>query len=128
RIDAALERFNLIQRRKDVVRVLSGGNRRRVELARALIHDPHLLIMDEATVGLDPGSRREILGHVRALRSLGMGILWTTHLIDEASQADRVIVLHGGKVVYDGHPMTLSSAGSASELTEAFLALVSSGH
>ncbi|MGH6981620.1 MAG: ABC transporter ATP-binding protein [Stellaceae bacterium] len=105
------------------VRELSGGNRRRVELARALMHEPRILLMDEPTVGLDPASRRDLLQHVLALRGKGVGVLWATHLIDEAEHADRVVVLHRGKVLREGVPGNLIAETGAGNLAAAFMAL-----
>jgi ABC-2 type transport system ATP-binding protein len=103
RIAASLEHYGLTDRARDRARVLSGGNRRRVELARALLHRPRVLLMDEATVGLDPSSRREILEEmVRLNTAENIGILWTTHLVDEIERADRIVVLRHGKVTFDG--------------------------
>jgi len=115
RIAAALSRFGLTDRARDPARKLSGGNRRRVELARALLHDPRVLLMDEATVGLDPPSRRSILVDVVRLKSEGrIGVLWATHLVDEVDHADRFLVLRRGRVLYEGTARTLAGiAGSA---------------
>jgi ABC-2 type transport system ATP-binding protein len=103
RIQATLERFGLADRASDRARTLSGGNRRRLELARALLHEPRVLLMDEATVGLDPASRRDLLGDiVRLKEEESIGVLWTTHLVDEAERADRLILLSDGRVLFDG--------------------------
>jgi ABC-2 type transport system ATP-binding protein len=101
-IEAELGRVGLLERRHDRVRALSGGQRRRVELARALVHQPSLLLLDEPTVGLDMESRHFLLQHVRELcRTRSIGVLWATHLIDEAGDEARVIVLHHGRVLAD---------------------------
>ena len=103
RVAAALEHYGLSDRARDRTRALSGGNRRRVELARALLHRPHVLLMDEATVGLDPASRRDILDEmVRLKEAENIGILWTTHLVDEIERADRFIVLRRGRITFNG--------------------------
>lgn len=123
RIDDALSRLGLAERAGDKVRELSGGNRRKVELARALVHRPSVLLMDEATVGLDPASRRQLLDEVRRLCGQGVAVLWATHLVDEAEQADRVIVLHRGKVLADTTPTELAARNPAGSLAEAFMAM-----
>jgi ABC-2 type transport system ATP-binding protein len=126
RIDAELERLGLPEAKGKPARTLSGGNRRRVELVRAMLHKPSLLLMDEATVGLDPASRRALLEHILSLKSDGIGVLWTTHLIDEAEQADRVVVLHRGLVLFDGRPAALISREHSADLADAFLAITGS--
>lgn len=105
RIGWALDRFGLADRAREKARVFSGGNRRRVELARALLHNPSVLLMDEATVGLDPGSRQDILKDIDDLtKTDGIGVLWTSHLVDEVARADRLIVLRRGRIVFEGPP------------------------
>jgi ABC-2 type transport system ATP-binding protein len=103
RIDAEIPRVGLADRLKDKVRRLSGGQRRRVEIARALLHQPRLLLLDEPTVGLDIESRQFLLDHVRALcREEGIAALWATHLIDEVGEDAHVVVLHKGEVLAAG--------------------------
>ncbi len=120
-----LERAGLAARAKDRARLLSGGQRRRVELARALIHQPGLLLLDEPTVGLDIESRRGLLAHVRGLcAERGLGVLWATHLIDEADERARVIVLHKGVVLADGPVPEVVANSGARDLRGAFDALV----
>jgi ABC-2 type transport system ATP-binding protein len=98
-----IERVGLGDRIRDKVRQLSGGQRRRVEIARALLHDPHLLLLDEPTVGLDIASRQFLLDHVRMLcREEGRAALWATHLIDEVDPDGKVIVLHRGRILAQG--------------------------
>lgn len=123
RIADALARVGLAERRADRVRELSGGNRRKVELARALVHRPAVLLMDEATVGLDPASRRHLLAEVLALRAGGVGVLWATHLVDEAEAADRVLVLDKGEMRAAGSPAALVAAAGCESLAAAFLKL-----
>ncbi len=124
RIAAAIQQFGLGEFVERKTRELSGGNRRRVELARALLHQPRLVLMDEPTVGLDPATRRDLLEHVLRLKAeRGIGILWATHLIDEAEAADRVIILHRGKVLREGTPKTLIAEAGTTTLAAAFLAL-----
>lgn len=106
RIEQELERFGLVARTHDLVRALSGGQRRRVEIARALLHRPRLLLLDEATVGLDVPSRRAIVQRVRAeCAEEGATALWATHLPDEVERGDRTIVLHAGRVRDDRRDM-----------------------
>jgi ABC-2 type transport system ATP-binding protein len=109
-----LARIALAERADDKVRTLSGGQMRRVEIARALLHRPRLLVLDEPTVGLDIKSRADILGHVRRLVvDDRVSVLWATHLIDEVSDADDVIVLHQGRVLAHGTvPDTVKAAGA----------------
>ncbi len=99
-----------------VVRSLSGGNRRKVELVRSLLHRPRVLLMDEATVGLDPASRQQLLDAVRDLCSRdGMAVLWATHLIEEARAADRLLLLHQGQVRFDGSTSEFMAAAQGSD-------------
>jgi ABC-2 type transport system ATP-binding protein len=124
RITEELERLKLSDRRSDRSRALSGGQRRRIELARALLHHPKLLLMDEPTVGLDPASRRDLLAYVLELRQeRRMAILWATHLVDEAERANRVIVLHEGRVLTTGSPAELVAQTGAGDLHDAFVSL-----
>ena len=103
RIDEGLAAMGLSDQAKAVVRSLSGGTRRKVELVRALLHQPRVLLMDEATVGLDPASRQQLLDTVHGLcRTRGMAVLWATHLIEEIQRADRLILLHQGTARFDG--------------------------
>lgn len=124
RIAAVIAQLGLGEMARRKARELSGGNRRRVELARALLHQPRLVLMDEPTVGLDPATRRDLLQHVLGLKAeRGIGVLWATHLIDEAESADRVIILHRGKVLREGTPRGLAAETGAPNLAEAFMAL-----
>ena len=124
RIDAELERLDLSERADAPARHLSGGNRRRVELARALVHEPSVLLMDEATVGLDPASRRQLLDYVLELRrERGVGVLWATHLVDEVERADRVVILHRGRVLDAGAPGEIVARAGVPDIGEAFLSM-----
>jgi ABC-2 type transport system ATP-binding protein len=110
RMEAAMNRLGLSDRRKDLVETLSGGLKRRVEIAKALLHRPQVLLMDEASTGLDPAARRELSRHVENLRdNEGVTILLTTHILEEADRCDRLILLHQGSVVAEGAPRTLRS-------------------
>jgi ABC-2 type transport system ATP-binding protein len=105
RMESAMARLGLKDRRKDLVETLSGGLRRRVEIAKALLHRPQVLLMDEASTGLDPAARRDLSRHVEELRTQdGVTILLTTHILEEASRCDRLILLHQGRIVAAGSP------------------------
>jgi ABC-2 type transport system ATP-binding protein len=124
RAAAELERLELGERAADKVRELSGGQLRRVEIARALLHRPKLLLLDEPTVGLDIGSRQAILEHVRRLCvEQRIGVLWATHLIDEVQPQDQVIVLHQGRIRAIGDGAAICAKAEASDLRGAFTKL-----
>jgi ABC-2 type transport system ATP-binding protein len=110
RMEAAMKRLGLEDRRKDLVETLSGGLRRRVEIAKALLHRPKVLLMDEASTGLDPAARRDVSRHVEMLREQeGVTILLTTHILEEADRCDRLLLLHQGNIVAAGSPKELRS-------------------
>jgi ABC-2 type transport system ATP-binding protein len=124
RIETELARLGLAERARDKAVQLSGGNRRRVELARALLHEPRVLFMDEATVGLDPASRGDLLKLMLTMRvERSVAVLWATHLCDEVADADRVIVLHRGKVLADAAPAQFIKNTGTVTIEEAFLAI-----
>jgi ABC-2 type transport system ATP-binding protein len=110
RMEHVMMRLGLAERRNDLVETLSGGLKRRVEIAKGLLHRPVVLLMDEASTGLDPGARRELWQYVEELRSReGVTILLTTHILDEADRCDRLVLLHQGRVVAEGTPAQLRS-------------------
>ena len=122
RIDEAAETFGLTKDLQRAVRELSGGNRRKVELARALLHRPALILMDEPTVGLDPKSRRDLLAAIHAdVAARDSTVLWATHLVEEAQAADRVLVLHKGVLLADGTPAAVTEQLGGGSLEEAFV-------
>ena len=126
--DRELERFNLLERAKDAVRQLNGGHRRRVEIARALLHEPSLLLLDEPTVGLDVASRKALNEHVRTLcEEDGLTVLWATHLIEEVRADDRVLILHQGQLLADGNGQAICDAEGTRDLAETFHALIGAG-
>jgi ABC-2 type transport system ATP-binding protein len=125
RISQALDRVDLTAERASMVRKLSGGQKRRVEIGRALIHNPRFLLLDEPTVGLDIASRKSILTHVRTLcKDTGIGVLWATHLLDEVEGSDHLIVLDKGTVKAVGTVDTVIASCGAPNLGAAFSSLV----
>lgn len=121
RIEEELERQGMLARQHEKVRQLNGGHRRRVEIARALLHKPTLLLLDEPTVGLDVPSRRGIVDHVHALcKSDGLSVLWATHLIDEIHPNDKLIVLHQGGIKAQGSVNDVCGGESADDISQAF--------
>jgi ABC-2 type transport system ATP-binding protein len=112
------------ERARDKARNLSGGQMRRVEIARALLHRPRLLVLDEPTVGLDIASKLAIVTHVRTLvRERGVAVLWTTHLLDEIEPYDNVVILHQGKRMAEGVVSDVVAQNGSNSLRGAFTAL-----
>lgn len=121
RIQEELERLNMYERRGEKVRQLNGGHKRRVEIARALLHKPSLLLLDEPTVGLDMPSRQAIVSHVHDLvKQQQLAVLWATHLIDEIAADDSLIVLHKGQVKAQGKLAAILQATGASDVGQVF--------
>ena len=124
RSEELLSRMGLSERHNSKVRDLSGGQMRRLEIARALLHRPRLLLLDEATVGLDVKARAEILAHVRSLvTEQGIGVLWATHLLDEIQASDNLVVLHQGRVLAQGKVAHIVEKAGAHDLHSAFAQL-----
>ncbi len=122
RIARVLDLVDLSDRRDARVSGLSGGQSRRAEIARALIHGPELLLLDEATVGLDVKSRAEVLALTRRLiAEENVSALWATHIMDEIAPTDGLVILHKGEVLRRG--LAADIAAEASDLTGAFLKL-----
>ena len=103
-------------------RELSGGTKRKVELVRALLHRPGLILMDEATVGLDPKSRKDMLNAVHAdVKNRGSCVLWATHWVEETVNADKILLLHQGENVAEGSPAEVTLALGAPTLEQGFI-------
>jgi ABC-2 type transport system ATP-binding protein len=127
RMKSVLHEIDLAERSVDKVRSLSGGQRRRVELVRALLHQPRLLLADEPTVGLDIHSRQEILHQVRRrCREDGIGVLWATHLVDEVEPEDRLVILHDGRVLAQGNAAQILQETGTKSVKQAFNCLTRS--
>lgn len=121
RIETELARMEMQDRLDDKVRSLNGGHRRRVEIARALLHQPDIMLLDEPTVGLDPQTRRSLNQHVRKLcEEDNLTVLWATHLMEEINSDDSVILLHKGAVKINGKAAELLNQSGANNLTDAF--------
>lgn len=124
RSDEVLARIGLSDRTGSKVRDLSGGQMRRLEIARALLHRPRLLLLDEATVGLDVKARADILGHVRRLvADERISVLWATHLFDEFGATDDLVVLHQGKILAKGKVADVIAQTGGSDINTAFMRL-----
>ncbi|HET7445827.1 MAG TPA: ABC transporter ATP-binding protein [Solirubrobacterales bacterium] len=122
-VDRALDLARLRERRRDAVDKLSGGMRRRLLLARGLVHEPKLILLDEPTVGLDPQIRTELWTLIGALKSRGTTILMSTHYIEEAERlADEVAVMHQGRIISRGHPAKLIAEHAGTHTAEVYAA------
>jgi ABC-2 type transport system ATP-binding protein len=124
RVDAVMERVALVDARVQVAESLSGGQRARVSLAAALLNEPELLVLDEPTVGLDPVLRRDLWDFFHELAEGGSTLLVSSHVMDEASRCDRLVLLRDGAILAEETPSDLLSRTGATELDEAFLRLV----
>ncbi|NDW52763.1 ATP-binding cassette domain-containing protein [Aliiroseovarius sp. PrR006] len=114
RIEKLLAQFGLEGRERSSVRDLNGGHRRRLEIARALLPSPKILLLDEPTTGLDPASKQAIVDEVHAMSAHGVTVLWITHLLDELWAEDDVIVLQSGQIASRGG---FAELGGAEELS-----------
>ena len=124
RAGEVLARIGLADRAGSKVRDLSGGQMRRLEIARALLHRPRLLLLDEATVGLDVKARADIFNHVRQLvTEQGIGVLWATHLFDEIVPSDDLVVLHQGRVLAHGQVARIIADTGAQDINSSFIRL-----
>ncbi len=128
RIEELLKLVDLWERRKDMVKTFSGGMKRRLEIARSLIHTPKIIFLDEPTVGLDPQTRNHIWSYVLNLsKKEGVTVFLTTHYMEEADKmADRVVIIDHGKIMASGTPNELKKSTSTNSLEEAFLKLTGS--
>ncbi len=123
RIDEMLAFSRLEQDRRKLVGAFSGGMKRRLSLAVAMLHEPDLLVLDEPTVGLDPDHRRRIWERFDQLAAGGATLLVTTHVMDEAARCDSIAMLHGGRVIATGSPAAIMERTKTDNLEDAFLAL-----
>ena len=127
RIDDALATVALEAHARQLVRTLSGGERSRVSLATALLANPDVLVLDEPTVGLDPVLRRDLWRTFHALADAGATLLVSSHVMDEASRCDQLVLMRDGRIVATGTPDELLERTGAHDLDAAFLALAEGG-
>ncbi len=122
RVDEVLEIIGLTDRQKDHIGKYSGGMKRRVNIAAALLHNPQVVIMDEPTVGIDPQSRRHILDNIKALNSQGMTVLYTTHYMEEAAElSDHIAIMDQGKIIaYGTHAELIKLIGEQTRIDLTF--------
>lgn len=110
RFEELAKMFELDEIRNQKVKTLSGGQRRRVDIARSILHNPEVLILDEPTTGLDPNTRKKLWNIIRGLREKnGMTVFLTTHYMEEASDADFIIIIEKGKIITEGTPLELKN-------------------
>jgi ABC-2 type transport system ATP-binding protein len=118
RADEMLTRLGLADRRRDLVEKLSGGLRRRVELANGMMHRPRLLLLDEPYTGLDPGARSDVWHYLKQVRDeTGVTVVLTTHLLEEAQAADRIAIMHRGRLAALDTPAALQAAVGGDAIT-----------
>jgi ABC-2 type transport system ATP-binding protein len=122
--ERVIGQVGLTGRERDLVGRLSGGQRARVSLAAALLGAPDLLVLDEPTVGLDPALRRDLWALFHRLAEGGATLLISSHVMDEASRCDRLLLMREGKIIASGTPGALLADTGTSEIEDAFLALV----
>lgn len=123
-IDRVLVLLDIADKRKRLVREMSGGEQRRVEVARALLNEPKLVLMDEASAGLDTQARRSLVAHMKSISDqTGTTVLWATHLVDELDTADKVIVLISGHLRANASPAELMSLSASETLTDAYVTI-----
>ena len=124
-VEKLMVEFSITHIRDVKATALSGGETRRVEIARSLLHNPKLLLLDEPTVGLDIGSRQLILKHVKKLcREKKLAVLWATHLIDEIDKGERVVIIHNGKILRSGEVGEIVKDTRTKNIRDAFNKLV----
>jgi ABC-2 type transport system ATP-binding protein len=125
KIQKLLQFVDLWDRKDSFVKTFSGGMKRRLEIARSLLHEPAVLFLDEPTAGLDPQTRNQMWEYIEKLnKEKGMTVLFTTHYMEEAQKyARRVLVIDHGKIIKDGSPKELEESTGATSLEEAFLKL-----
>ena len=125
RMMRALRALNMEERVSEYVRALNGGHRRRVEIARGILHSPKLLLLDEPTIGLDAPTRTAIVKHIHELARVdNIGVLWATHLFDEIEPNDDLLVLNRGKIVARGTAKDVVAETGATDLGCAFSLLI----
>jgi ABC-2 type transport system ATP-binding protein len=112
-----LDRLALSDRAGDLVEALSGGLRRRVELAKGMLHEPPVLILDEPSTGLDPGARADLWSYLAEVRREGVTVVLTSHLLDEAERADRIAILNAGRLVALDTPEQLRASVGGNTIT-----------
>jgi ABC-2 type transport system ATP-binding protein len=122
RVASLIEQFDLVRFRKTKCGVLSSGEQTRVALAKAMLNEPHLLLLDEPTASLDPATAQDIRARLRAFTQQGSGVLWTSHNMLEVEQVcDRVLFLSHGRILLEGDPRTLPAEHGKASLEELFI-------